>query len=109
MISRASYLGSAPTKSICPCSTWENQSFRHGSWEAATALDLHLRSIRELCRVAREVYIFPIMELGARRSRHVDVVASTLAGQCYAVEIRRVDYEFQKGGNEMMSISRPGR
>ena len=38
------------------------------------SLDFHLRSIRELCRVAREVRIFPLLELGAVPSRHLDEI-----------------------------------
>lgn len=34
----------------------------------------HIASIRELCRVAREVRIFPLNELGARPSRHPRVL-----------------------------------
>jgi hypothetical protein len=67
--------------------------------------NFHLLSLRELCRVAGEVRVFPIMELGSQRSRHVDEVASTLASEGYEVRIERVAYEFQKGGNEMLRLS----
>lgn len=69
----------------------------------------HLLSLRELCRVAHEVRVFPILELGSIRSRHVDDVISTLASEGYEVRIEQVDYEFQKGGNEMLRISHPTR
>ena len=36
--------------------------------------DFHLRSIRELCRVDRMVRIFPLLELGAVPSRHLDEI-----------------------------------
>jgi len=67
--------------------------------------NFHLLSLRELCRVAREVRVFPILELGSKRSRHVDEVASKLASEGYEVCIERVAYEFQKGGNEMLRLS----
>lgn len=54
----------------------------------------HLLSLRELCRVAREVRVFPILELGSIRSRHIDEVVSTLASEGYEVCVERVDYEF---------------
>lgn len=66
----------------------------------------HLQSLRELCRVAREVRVFPILELGSMRSRHVDEVVSTFETEGYEVRIERVAYEFQKGGNEMLRLSR---
>jgi hypothetical protein len=65
----------------------------------------HIQSLQELCRVTREVRVFPILELGSIRSRHVDEVVSTLASEGYELSIERVDYEFQKGGNEMLRLS----
>ena len=66
--------------------------------------DFHLRSIRELCRVAREVRIFPLLELGAVPSRHLDEIQKDLQEQGYTVSIVPVDYEFQRGGNRMMKV-----
>jgi hypothetical protein len=69
------------------------------------SLDFHLRSIRELCRVAREVRIFPLLELGAVPSRHLEAVQKKLREQEYTVSIVPVDYEFQRGGNRMMKVN----
>ncbi|MGD8808993.1 MAG: SAM-dependent methyltransferase [Gammaproteobacteria bacterium] len=68
-------------------------------------LTFHRDSISELCRVAREVRIFPLLELGSVRSRHLDAVVSYLKERGFRVEIVRVDYEFQKGGNEMLRVT----
>ncbi len=68
------------------------------------SLDFHLWSIRELCRVAREVRIFPLLELGAVPSRHLDEIQKKLREQDYTVSIVSVDYEFQRGGNRMMEV-----
>ena len=76
----------------------------------------HRAAISELCRVAAEVRIFPLLALDGRRSPYVDEsvdavrapvtrglpVGSPLSG--FAVSIERVPYEFQRGGNEMMRI-----
>ncbi len=67
----------------------------------------HLQSLRELCRVAREVRVFPIVELGSIRSRHIDTVVSELSAEGYQVSVERVDYEFQRGGNEMLRLTPP--
>jgi len=67
----------------------------------------HLQSLRELCRVAHEVRVFPIVELGSVRSRHVDEVVSRLEMEGFEVCIKRVAYEFQKGGNEMLCVKLP--
>jgi hypothetical protein len=64
--------------------------------------EFHLRSIRELCRVAREARIFPLLELGARKSRHLEPVMARLKGEGLSVSIEEVDYEFQRGGNRML-------
>jgi len=66
--------------------------------------EFHLASIRELCRVAREVRIFPLLELGSRKSRHLKPVTKELKKEHYLVEIKKVSYQFQKGGNEMMIV-----
>lgn len=69
--------------------------------------DFHVASIKELCRVAQEVRIFPLLELGSKRSRHLDEVINTLNQAGYQTKIARVDYEFQRGGNEMLKVSAP--
>jgi hypothetical protein len=66
--------------------------------------EFHHRSIRELCRVAGEVRIFPLLALGGQRSPYVDRVMARTRAAGYDVSIERVQYEFQRGGNEMMRI-----
>ena len=65
----------------------------------------HVESLRNLMRAATEARIFPLLELGTRPSRHVDRVATTLRSEGYRVEIETVNYEFQRGGNQMMRIT----
>lgn len=67
--------------------------------------DFHRDSILELCRISREVRIFPLLELGARPSRHVPQVTAQLRDRGLRIERVRVAYEFQKGGNEMLRIT----
>ena len=66
----------------------------------------HDAALRELCRVAREVRVFPLLALGGTRSSFVDSCAGRLRESGAAVTIERVPYEFQRGGNEMMRIVR---
>jgi len=66
--------------------------------------EFHVESIKELCRVADEARLFPILELGARKSRHVDAVMERLTEGGYFVTLETVPYEFQRGGNQMMRI-----
>lgn len=67
-------------------------------------LPFHLASLRELCRVAEEVRVFPLVELGGRPSRHLPMVERTLCAEGYQVEIVPVEYEFQRGANQMLRV-----
>ena len=69
----------------------------------------HLQSMRELCRVAREVRVFPLLALGAQSSPHVGAVREALAADGFVATVERVSYEFQRGGNEMLRVRSVGR
>ena len=69
----------------------------------------HVLSLRELCRVAREVRVFPLLALGAVRSPHLGIVTQALEADGCGVVIERVPYEFQRGGNEMLRVTRGRR
>jgi SAM-dependent methyltransferase len=64
----------------------------------------HNQSLRELCRLAGEVRIFPLLALGGRRSPFIDNAIVHLRDEGHEVAIERVPYEFQRGANEMMRI-----
>jgi hypothetical protein len=66
--------------------------------------EFHIASVRELCRVAREVRLFPLLALGGSPSPHVAPVTAALPAGCTA-EILPVTYEFQRGGNEMLRVT----
>lgn len=66
--------------------------------------DFHVQSIQELCRVSKKTRIFPLLELGSIKSRHLEPVIARIQEQGYKSEITPVPYEFQKGGNEMLTI-----
>ena len=66
--------------------------------------DFHVRSILELCRVANEVRIFPLLTLRREPSPHLAAVRSALDSKGLASEIVRVDYELQRGGNQMLRV-----
>ncbi len=68
--------------------------------------DFHRRAIREMCRVAREVRIFPLLALGGAPSPLVDAAARELAADGFSVSIDPVPYEFQRGANRMLRIRR---
>jgi len=66
--------------------------------------EFHTQAIQTLCRVAREVRIFPLLELNGTPSRHLQSIQTMLDQQAYSWEVRTTDYEFQKGGNQMLQI-----
>jgi len=64
----------------------------------------HRAAIMELCRIAQEVRIFPLLALGGQRSPFVAGNIAALREAGLAVSIETVPYEFRRGGNEMMRI-----
>jgi hypothetical protein len=68
------------------------------------SFEFHCAAVRELCRVAGEVRIFPLLDLACQRSAHIEPLQQHLATYGYASEIVPVPYEFQRGGNQMLRI-----
>jgi hypothetical protein len=73
-------------------------------------LGFHLAAFEELLRVAHEVRVFPILDLDRQWSRHVSAVREHLEYAGFEVQIRAVEYEFQRAddhaGNRMMRVRR---
>lgn len=90
--------------------------FENGSFDIALSSHLlflyadqmtagfHVESIAEVMRVAREVRVFPLLDMRGQRSRHLEEVTERLAVQGFVVEIRTVPYEFQKNGGQAMFV-----
>ena len=72
-------------------------------------LAFHQAAIAELMRVAREVRIFPLLTLGRERSPHIEPVRCQGLDRGWETEVRRVPYEFQRGGNELLRLAHPLR
>ena len=70
------------------------------------SLDFHIKAIDEMLRVANEVRIFPLLDLSTDKSQHVDEIIRIFKEKEMQVSIETVDYEFQKGGNQLMKICR---
>jgi hypothetical protein len=52
------------------------------------------------------VRVFPLLELGSLPSRHLGPVRAGLEAKGVASRIVTVDYEFQRGGNRLLIVSR---
>jgi SAM-dependent methyltransferase len=66
----------------------------------------HYSSLLELCRVAKEVRVFPLLALGGAISPHLEGSVEMLRAAGHQVSIQRVSYEFQRGACEMLRIKR---
>ena len=66
----------------------------------------HKASIDEMLRVAKEVRIFPLLTLKNKPSPHLEPVIDHLRSKGYRVQVVKTGYEFQKGADEMLQISR---
>jgi chorismate mutase-like protein len=75
-------------------------------YSAHLSAEFHLQALEEMLRVAREVRVFPLLTLDGKRSPHLDFVTEHLGKQGFSITVRRVPYEFQRGGNEMLHIER---
>jgi hypothetical protein len=72
----------------------------------------HLASVLEMCRVAGEARVFPLLtssvhgDMGVgERSPHLAPVLDGLKERGYDARVERVPYEFQRGGNEMLRVT----
>jgi len=70
------------------------------------SLNFHLESIYELLQIASEVRIFPLLKLNCELSPYVNPIIQELSKNGFKVQIQTVAYEFQKGGNQMLKISK---
>lgn len=71
--------------------------------------EFHLQSIQELLRVCTEVRIFPLLTLNLERSPYLPLVIDTLDYQGYDCQIQTVEYQLQRGGNQMLKITRKSK
>jgi len=73
-------------------------------YSAHLSAEFHLQALQEMLRVAHEVRVFPLLALDSAPSPHLDFVSKYLENHGFGVEVKRVPYEFQRGGNEMLVI-----
>ena len=67
-------------------------------------LDFHLNAVLEMCRVGNEVRIFPLLDLKGNKSNYLEPLMEHLKLNGHQCEVETVEYEFQKGGNQMLKI-----
>jgi hypothetical protein len=68
------------------------------------SFDFHQQAVDELCRVAREVRIFPILTYNAEACPFIIPITEHLKKAGRSVSLEKVPYEFQQGGNMMLKV-----
>ena len=68
--------------------------------------EFHVDGVAELCRVAGQVRVFPLVDLNAAPSPHLAPALERLRALGLEPHVERVPYEFQRGGNEMLVVDR---
>ena len=67
----------------------------------------HVESMKELCRVAKEVRVYPLLSItNNKMSPHIVPVMEALEDEGVNVSLAPVKYEFQKGATEMLVAKR---
>jgi hypothetical protein len=75
-------------------------------YSAQLSADFHLASMLEMLRVAQEVRVFPLLDLDLQPSAHLDPITAELRSADFHSEIVNVSYVFQKGGGQMLRVTR---
>jgi hypothetical protein len=80
--------------------------FMYGEW---LPMDFHLAALREMLRVTQgEVRVFPLLGLDGKPYDYLSYILMQLAADGVTVTIRKVPFEFLKGGNVMLTLRNDG-
>lgn len=66
--------------------------------------EFHIAAIEEMCRVANEARVFPLLNYDGEPSQLLHPVVDELRAQGHYVKTQRVLYEFQRGGNRLLLV-----
>ncbi|MBU3918221.1 class I SAM-dependent methyltransferase, partial [bacterium] len=67
----------------------------------------HVKSMKELCRVAKEVRVYPLLSIDSNKeSPHLKPVMAELERNGINTSLVSVKYEFQKGATKMLVAKR---
>lgn len=73
-------------------------------YSAHLSAEFHIQALQAMLHVSREIRVFPLLTLEGGSSPHLQFVNEHLIEHGFSVEIKRVPYEFQRGGNEMLVV-----
>ena len=66
--------------------------------------DEHIKSLKELSRVAKEVRVYPLVALNGDVSPHLNEVISEFNKLNFSASLVNVKYQFQKGATQMLVV-----
>jgi hypothetical protein len=66
--------------------------------------NFHLKAIKEMLRVAKEVRIFPLLTMNGALYPHMHTICTWIEKHHHHYRIEKVPYEFQRGGNRLLRI-----
>ena len=80
------------------------------TWSDQLDRQWHLAALMELSRVGAEVRVFPlVVQRTGEPVPYLDAVRRELGAAGIGTQVRKVPYEFQRGGNRMLVLVRPPR
>ena len=71
------------------------------------SVEFHVAAIEEMCRVAVEARVFPLLKGYGGPSPYLKPVLGLLRALGYHTGVRKAPYEFQRGGDEMLVAKKP--
>ena len=75
-------------------------------YEDHFSYEFHRLAILDMLRVAGEVRVFPLVTLMLKPSPYVEPLLQELQSLGYTAQIHTVQYELQRGGNQLLCIKR---
>ena len=74
------------------------------TYSGQLSLDFHCRAVAEMCRVAKEIRVFPLLDHGGQPSPHIEPVCRLIEQHGNRFVVENVDYGFQRGASQMLRI-----
>ncbi len=75
-------------------------------YSAQLSWEFHAQAVTKLLDRTNELRIFPLLTLSLERSPHLDRLCELVENMGYQSQIVPVAYELQRGGNELLVITR---
>jgi hypothetical protein len=73
-------------------------------YSAHITQEQHIAGVLELCRVANEVRVYPLVTLDGKPSPHLAPVIEAVVSLGYNAETVSVPYSFQRNATEMLVV-----